>query len=369
MKNKTDILSIYGAHRVLKPAFALPQSALKIDNTPRLAHPHELLLDVDFLMLDATSMRNIMESSANNLARAASRIRNIINSRGKMHNPVTNSGGVLVGKIREVGSKFFEIHPPLKGGNSTGQTIIPVASLSTLPLHIKRVKNITGDCVAAEGTAVMFSCMRICPVPEDFGPKLSLACVDISSLAPQVKRCLTKLAKNRRGTIYILILGCGKAGLAAMYTIRELEKTLRKKNPTRPKIKILAVDFNRAQVDFVKSLRIADVILRADAHNARELYAFVKTNTKEALCDFVINVVTVPGTETATVLCTRERNPHGIIFWFSMATRFDQAALATDSLGKDVTMLIGNGVADVQIEETFSLVRTYPQLRNYFEKH
>jgi hypothetical protein len=50
-----------------------------------------------------------------------------------------------------------------------------------------------------------------------------------------------------------------------------------------------------------------------------------------------------------------------------MATRFDQAALATDSLGKDVTMLIGNGVAEAQVEETISLVSAHADLRSFLE--
>ena len=369
MKHKIDILSIYGAHRVLKPTFALPQGALKLNNSPQLSHQHELILDVDFLMLDATSMKNIMESSANDPERAASRIKSIIVSRGKMHNPVTNSGGVLVGRIKKIGSKFFDIHRPLRGGSQLGDVIVPVASLSTLPLHITRIKEIKGDRVAVEGTAVMFSCMRICPVPENLGPELALACVDISSLAPQVRRCLAEIARGRKGNIHALVLGCGKAGLAAMYVMREVAGRLKKSSPGGPRLNILAVDSSQTQIDLVKKLKLADVVLRTDARNARELYSFVKSNTQDSLCDFVVNVVNIPGTETASVLCTREKKPHGVIFWFSMATRFDQAALATDSLGKDVTMLIGNGVAEAQVEETISLVRSYPPLRAYFEKH
>jgi hypothetical protein len=52
-----------------------------------------------------------------------------------------------------------------------------------------------------------------------------------------------------------------------------------------------------------------------------------------------------------------------------MASRFDKVALATDAVGKDVTMIIGNGIADEQIKQTFELVRKYPKLRLYFENH
>ncbi len=83
-------------------------------------------------------------------------------------------------------------------------------------------------------------------------------------------------------------------------------------------------------------------------------------------CDLVINVVNISDTETSSVLCAKE---HGTVFWFSMATRFDKAALAPDALGKDVKMIIGNGVANNQQNEIFHLVRKYSQLRHFFETH
>ena len=50
-----------------------------------------------------------------------------------------------------------------------------------------------------------------------------------------------------------------------------------------------------------------------------------------------------------------------------MATAFDKAALGTDATGKDVTMIIGNGVAEGQAEKMFALLRVDAKLRKYFE--
>ena len=51
-----------------------------------------------------------------------------------------------------------------------------------------------------------------------------------------------------------------------------------------------------------------------------------------------------------------------------MATRFEQVALATDGLGKDVTMLIGNGAAQ-GVDETLALVRAQPELKRFLLHH
>ncbi|MDD5656756.1 MAG: L-erythro-3,5-diaminohexanoate dehydrogenase [Elusimicrobia bacterium] len=344
-------LSIYGAHRVLSPAGELPQGALKLDNTPRLLDPSELLLDVDFLALDATSMRQIRESCGGGRGGAARRIEAIVAERGKLHNPATNSGGVLAGRVRAVGPRFFAGRS--RAGLRAGQAVIPVASLSTLPLRLERVRAVAGERVLVSGTAVVFSCMKVCPIPEDLGPELALACVDISSLVPQLRRFLPKTGRR---PFRALVMGCGKAGAAALFALREAR-------PAAP-LRVLAVDSDASRIERIRALGLAEV-LRADARDAEKLYGFVRGRTAGELCDLVVNVVSVPGTETAAVLCAR---PRGAVLWFSMATRFDRAALATDALGKDVTMIIGNGVAENQAQETFALVRCHPALRAWLAR-
>jgi len=369
-------LSRYGYHRTLEPRGASPQGAKLLNNRPELQSDYELLLDVDYLMLDATSMRQIRESSFGDQSKVERQIWSIVDQRGKMHNPITNSGGVLVGRIREIGSQFFSVHSKPPGVGSIGEVIIPVASLSTLPLEITKIKSISGDRVSIEGRAIMFACMRISPIPRGFSPELTLTCVDISSLVPQAKRCLEGVVAKRlgnikdRGTpIHVLVIGCGKAGVTALFCLRELSRVMQRRYPEGPKIQIIAVDSKIENVETVKKMNLADHVARVDATDAHEIYSFVSNLAGQNLCDLVINVVNIPGTEASTVLCTRERRPHGTILWFSMATRFDQAALATDALGKDVTMLIGNGVAEAQVEEILELVNGEPDLRAYLERH
>ena len=141
MKSPKPNLSIYGIHRVLEPLRALPQSALKLNSTPRILNPHELLMDVDSLMLDATSMRQIRDAAQGDSSRMAKKIFGITCSRGKMHNPETNSGGVLIGKIREIGSRFFKVHPPHAGKHNR-------CSLdeNTIAINLFHAANIKGQC-------------------------------------------------------------------------------------------------------------------------------------------------------------------------------------------------------------------------------
>jgi len=86
----------YGLRRVVRPKGALPQQAEVID--PRLPlGPDELSIDVERLNIDAASFRQLQQECAGDVPRIASRIREIVAARGKMQNPVTGSGGMLIG--------------------------------------------------------------------------------------------------------------------------------------------------------------------------------------------------------------------------------------------------------------------------------
>ena len=84
----------YGLHRVIEPAGLLPQPAWRIDNQMTL-HDNELLIDVQALNVDAASFTQIREEVGDD--RLTERVLEIVAQRGKLHNPVTGSGGDAVG--------------------------------------------------------------------------------------------------------------------------------------------------------------------------------------------------------------------------------------------------------------------------------
>ncbi|MFW5889719.1 MAG: L-erythro-3,5-diaminohexanoate dehydrogenase, partial [Bacillota bacterium] len=94
--------SKYGTHRVLKPEGVLPQPAEKIDNTMEL-YDNEILIDVHTLNIDSASFTQIKEEADNQEEKIAEIINRIVSDRGKHHNPVTGSGGMLVGEVESIG--------------------------------------------------------------------------------------------------------------------------------------------------------------------------------------------------------------------------------------------------------------------------
>jgi L-erythro-3,5-diaminohexanoate dehydrogenase len=67
----------------------------------------------------------------------------------------------------------------------------------------------------------------------------------------------------------------------------------------------------------------------------------------------------------ASILSTR---PGGQVIFFSMATSFTAAALGAEGVGKDVTMLVGNGYVPGHADLTLELLRSEKGLRELFER-
>src|SRR5579859_2425656 len=92
-----------GTHRVLEPIGALPQPAWRLDNDPSRRFPSEIHVDVETLNIDAASFRQLETESGGDEGAIAELVRQTVRERGKQHNPVTGSGGMLLGRVAWVG--------------------------------------------------------------------------------------------------------------------------------------------------------------------------------------------------------------------------------------------------------------------------
>src|SRR5690349_11533003 len=100
----------------------MPQPAPRVDPTPILWR-NEMLVDVELMNLDSTSIKQITAECEGHIDRIKDRIFAIVRERGKMHNPVTRSGGVLVGRVSEIGPDY-----PARGVK-IGDRICPIVSM------------------------------------------------------------------------------------------------------------------------------------------------------------------------------------------------------------------------------------------------
>ena len=343
-----DISHNLGIHRVIEPVGLLPQAAWKLDNTP-VTQFSETLVEVHALHIDSASFTQIAEVCDRDSERIKNHILNIVAQRGKMHNPVTGSGGVLIGIVHELDDIYGKTH-----GLTIGDTIVSLTSLSWLPLYLEKINTIHLDRSEVEvtGKAILFRSNPLAKLPDDLPRNIVVAALDVAG-APSRAAMLVQPGQR------IIVLGAGgTAGLLTLCAIRQRLGT---------QGEIIAVEYSEQALHDVASLNVADVLVQGNATQALELIKKVQDACagREYLADLAINVVNVPNTEFATILLTK---PSGCILFFSMATSFTAAALGAEGIASQVEMYIGNGYVPDNGAVSLQLLRDYPALRTIFTR-
>ena len=338
--------SPYGTHRVLEPLGVLPQGAWKIDNAMQICD-NEILIDVAALNIDAASFTQIKQEAGGDEAKIADAVRSIVAQRGKMHNPVTGSGGMLIGSVREIGPALAD-----RIDLQVGDRIATLVSLSLTPLRIAEIVklHLQQDQIEIKGQAILFETGLYAKLPTDIPEKLALAILDVAGAPAQTARLV------KSGDTVVVIGGGGKSGTLCVYEARK------RAGPTGCVIGVSPFEKDCARM---KALGWVDHALQVDATDALALLQAVAGVTQGKLADVVINCVNIRNTEMGSILATRE---HGRIYFFSMATSFTAAALGAEGAGKDVEMIVGNGYAVGHAQHALDLLRESAALRRLFEE-
>ena len=331
----------YGAVRVLEPPGALPQAARRLDPTLAL-QPHELAIDVDTLALDSTSFAQIARGAGGLPERIAASIAEIVAAAGKMHNPVTGSGGILVGTVRAIGDAVPD--PP-----AVGARVVTLASLTLTPLALDKVVAVDGGSaqVAVRGTAYYPWTAPWATCPDDLPLAAVLALLDVYGAASHTRA----LIGPDTGTV--LVLGAGHAGLLALAAAADAL-------PASAEAVVLDVD--RVACERARSLGLCSRAVVADLRDPlAALRALDAAGVPRG--DLTVVVVNSAGCEAASILLTAD---HGTVLFFSMATSFTQAALGAEGVSATARMLIGSGFAPDRGAYALGLLRGDDRLRRAF---
>lgn len=238
----------YGLHRVLEPVGTMPQAAWKLDNE-MVCYDDEILIDVEVLNIDSASFTQIKQEAEGDAERVGEIMRGIVRERGKHHNPVTGSGGMLVGRVREVGPNRAE-----RGDVHVGDRVATLVSLSLTPLTIEEITRIdmkTGQ-VDIKGRAILFESGIFAKMPEDLPDRVALAIFDVCGAPAQTARLV------KQGDSVVLFGAGGKSGLTV----------LRQARLSSPTGKVVAVEYGEEACNRVESLGWADVVLNLEIGRA-----------------------------------------------------------------------------------------------------
>ena len=335
----------YGSHRVIEPKGSLPQGARRLDNRMEI-HENEILLDVETLNIDSASFTQIRKQAGDDPGKIAGIMMDIVKQRGKHHNPVTGSGGMFIGTVNSIGS-FLKDKRDLK----VGDRIASLVSLTLTPLVIEEIKEIHLDTaqVDIKGQAVLFESGIYAVLPDDLPQKLALAALDVAGAPAQT----AKLVKP--GDTVLIVGAGGKSGCLCLHEAKKRAGVSGR---------VIAMDYGETAIKRIKDLELADVVLDVDATKPLDCLQTL-WSACGSLADITITCVNIPQTEMTSILCTREG---GTVYFFSMATSFTAAALGAEGVGKDVTMLIGNGYTNSHAAITLEVLRENSKLRKLFSE-
>lgn len=330
---------LLGLHRVAEPLGALPQAAQKLDNSAP-GFDNEIVIEVSTLNIDSASFHQIVSDVGRDEAKVAERIESIVKERGKMQNPVTGSGGMLLGTVFAIGPKY---HGPIE----VTDRVATLVSLTLTPLDLRKVTGVhlDADQVDVEATAYLWPSSPIVAIPDDLDEKLALSALDVCGAPAQTKR----LVSDARS---VLIIGAGKSGALCAAAARE---------QMGPFGLIYGFDLHDGNLKALRDAGLVDVFATGDATEPVGVLDTVLKMTGGELVDVVINTCNVPATEMAAILPCRDR---GKVYFFNMATDFARAALGCEGIGRDVDLLIGNGYARDHAQITLDLVREHEVVRD-----
>jgi L-erythro-3,5-diaminohexanoate dehydrogenase len=365
---------------VLAPAGALPQAAERLDDSPQLG-PDEVRLRVERLNLDAASFRQLATKHGGDGQAVRREVLDIVTARGKMQNPVTGSGGMLVGIVDEVG-------PDSPLGLAVGDRVATLVSLSLTPLRITDGLSRwdgSSEQVPAEGHAILFGRSIAAVLPDDLPSELTMAVLDVCGAPALTARVVARYAGARSpelhdqrgggarspqlhdqrgeggsgggdegvaGPTVAVIGGAGKSGSLSLVAARRAGAA-----------RTVGVVPVESEAAVLRDAGLADTVALADARDPVGLARAVEGALGQP-ADVTVVCVDVPGCEHGAILATADG---GTVIFFSMATSFSAAALGAEGLAADVTMLIGNGYVPGHADYALDLLRSEPAVRALFE--
>lgn len=334
----------FGIHRVRDAQVVLPQAAEKIDNNLPI-FSNEILLKVEKLNIDAASFVQMEEETGGDPEKIAEIILRNCAIRGKQHNRVTGSGGMLIGEVEQVGSDYEGILKVKKGDR-----VATLISLTLTPLHISKITKIDlkNHQLDVEGHAILFENSIAAILPKDLPESLSMAVFDVAG-APATVNSLAKL-----GDTVVVIGGGGKAGLLSCLAAR---KKVGKSG------RVIAIEPSPKAATALRSVDICDFVAEVDATHPIKVLNEIESLTKGKMADLVVNVASVSNTEMGAILACQ---PKGKVLFFSMATSFTKVALGAEGVASSSQLIFGNGYFPNHAEFSIQILKDYQPLLDLF---
>ena len=328
----------YGTKRVLEPKHVLPTSAWKLDNG-RNIYPDELKVSIQRIHLEGTGFKQICTESNDDEKKIRQAIIDVVIRRGKLHNPVTDTGGLVMGRVEEIGAEYDN-----SLGLKVGDAVICNASAASIPMYIEDITavNRAFNQIEAKGYAIAHSLIPLVKAPEDVPLDMLMFVFDhsgtlfrLDELVGSKKNFLVVGNNVLTNLIYGYVIR-RKAGAGSQITCL-LDKKTNMRFTGRGIDRLMSQVFD--EVNFLDILRPLECMRQLDA---------------ESSFDLSINCAEIPGAETINILATK---PGGTVMFANLINNLNIALYITESISKSLDVRGAEGYLEDYDQFDVQIVR------------
>lgn len=335
----------YGINRVIEPKQVLPTSAWKLDNASDVG-PAEMRVRIRRIHLECTNFKEICTSANNQEERIRQRIMDIVSVRGKLHNPVTDTGGLFYGVVDAIGGEYDNAK-----GFQEGEEVICNASSTSIPIHLERILSIDwvyGQ-IEVEGYGILFNRIPLIRRPEQIDIRLLLFTLNESGT-------LLRMGNLAVGKRRFLVVGNNlMTNLLFGFVIRKV---------AREDAEVVCLLDSRTEETIsgpgVERLRqqVFSQVHRVDIFRPLECLEQIGG---EASFDVTVNCANISGAETINILATKSG---GTVIFANLINNYNLSLYLTESISRQLDLRCADGYLEAYDEFDIQLVR---ELAPYLE--
>ena len=274
------------------------------------------------------------------------KILDVIQRRGKLHNPFTNTAGQFFGVIEEMGSEYAK-----SSKFQAGDEISCLTTMTALPIHIDKIHKIDynfGE-LTVSGYGIIFMDSPLTTIPPDIQPDYTMVAFD------EAANLYNIYAASKKGMRYLLI---GKDLLSSIIYVSAIRKSAGEDcyitvlldedgigtlTPSQVTQELAYWADSSHIIDVTQPIPAAETILVQE----KESY------------DMTINGEDLPGSEVLSVILTRNK---GKLYFTSLKNNISQSNLIAESMGKELeTYVLNQYVAGIEEQFVFELLSSVSQ--------
>lgn len=169
-----NISDTYGLSRVVEPKYAVPVTAWKLDNRREIT-PWECRISLEKIHLERDCFQQLCSECGYDENKIKTKVLDLIQRRGKLHNPHTNTAGQFYGAIEEMGSEYR-----MRSRFQAGDRILCLSTMTAHPIFIDGIHKIDynyGE-LTVSGYGILFLDSPVTAIPEGLQLSYTMATFD-----------------------------------------------------------------------------------------------------------------------------------------------------------------------------------------------